>query len=93
MLVCPDCRNVAPCTCGWTQKEHGSFTDWLSTKDRSGAITSYMETYDLLAEHIGDQPIARGSGENRLGGGDGHGLRSRNASTAALNTLSPTAGM
>jgi 2-polyprenyl-3-methyl-5-hydroxy-6-metoxy-1,4-benzoquinol methylase len=56
MLVCPDCRNGAPCTCGWTQTAGSSFTDWLSTKERSGAIASYTDTYDVLAEHNLENP-------------------------------------
>jgi SAM-dependent methyltransferase len=56
MLVCPDCRNPTPCSCGWTPKDRGSFTDWLSTKDRSGSLSSYIDTYDLLAEHNQNDP-------------------------------------
>ena len=31
--------------------DRSTLTDWLSTKDRSGSIASYIDTYDLLAEH------------------------------------------
>jgi SAM-dependent methyltransferase len=47
---------VAPCDCGWRAIDRGAFTDWLSTRDRSGSIASYIDTYDLLAEHNLDDP-------------------------------------
>ena len=49
----------------------------------------------LLAEHVGDQAVAGRAGEDRGRGLDLRfmGARSRNCSTPALNTLSPTASM
>ncbi len=60
---------------------------------RLAAAVEQQHRACALAEHIGDETVARSAGEDRFGGRAGHGLRSRNSSTVALNTLSPTASM
>jgi SAM-dependent methyltransferase len=57
MIVCPDCRRAVPCACGWTPLSRDGFLDYMSSHDRrSAAISSYIETYDLLAAHNLNDP-------------------------------------
>lgn len=58
MIVCPDCRNPLPCSCGWEPIN----TNYLGKKDRTQAdSTEYIETYNILAQRNMVVPVTSNS--------------------------------